>query len=205
MGYRLGGFLVLSTLALACSGGPASSTTAVSDSDAATDATTATGSTTAGTDATTGAPSLTGTDGSTTGAPATTGTTDASTTAATTQSTGIATTGSPTTGTGATTGETTGGGLECADNPKYSCDGPIDCDLNSCGGLSDYFDASGCLRPVCKMDSDCPDGQKCYIGFQFDDCLSSDFSCFPQQGACECVSTDDCGGAHCVPEELYPG
>ncbi|MCA9720230.1 MAG: hypothetical protein H6713_39280 [Myxococcales bacterium] len=194
--------LLAAAVGLACNPGPASSTTAVSDSDASTSESTSaattspatTGGTTAGPttgpgstgEPTTSTPQTTGTSVETTGAP----TTSVGTTAVTDASTG-------------STGSTTGA-FECPDNPNYDCDEPIDCAQNSCGGLSDYFDDDGCLKQPCKMDSDCADGEKCYIGFQHDDCLSSAITCFKEQGACECSSTPDCGGAYCVPAALHP-
>ena len=111
----------------------------------------------------------------------------------------------PTTETTDPSTETDTGVGACPAVEGFNCDGPVDCQLNLCGGVGDVFDEGGCLRMSCQTDDDCAADERCYHGEQFGDCLPSVVFCDTEDGLCLCGSTDDCGGAFCVPEELYPG
>jgi len=94
---------------------------------------------------------------------------------------------------------------ECPEVSGFNCLGPVNCeDGFQCGDLSSPFDSDGCLRPSCNSDEDCAEGDRCYIGQDFGDCLSSNVFCDQEGDMCLCGSSDDCGGAFCVPQEIYP-
>ncbi len=182
-------------------GSATDSTTEESASEASTDESTTDDHGT-GTDATTDT-SETDTDASETDA-----TTDPSETETTSETDETTATTDPTTETETDTDGTTTdtGGVDCPAVPGFNCDGPVNCDQGyQCGELSSPFDADGCLRPSCESDEDCQAGDRCYIGYEFDDCLSSEVFCGQEGDMCECGSSDDCGGAFCVPEDIYPG
>jgi hypothetical protein len=75
-----------------------------------------------------------------------------------------------------------------------------------CGDVDSPFDEHGCLRPTCMSHEDCDGTDLCYRPLDFGGCASSDVFCDddPTYG-CTCMSTPDCSGAYCVPEEIYPG
>lgn len=96
--------------------------------------------------------------------------------------------------------------------PPPRCGGaPGNCAMYSpcevCGDLASAFDENGCLRTPCTRDTDCGMGPRCFIGADFDMCISSMGTCAddPVSMTCQCEVHDDCGmGGWCVPEELYP-
>ena len=99
--------------------------------------------------------------------------------------------------------ETTTGGLpgEPADCPVG--DWSSDCRPNACisnipcGSLFSEFDADGLFRSPCEGDAcACGPDRECFVPYVWGGCAPSVKSC----GA----SSDDCGGAYCVPKDLGP-
>jgi hypothetical protein len=118
----------------------------------------------------------------------------------------------PTTGTGTSTDETattdadTGLAPRCPDVRAFQCAEPIDCPPGSCGDPLSPFDADGCMRPPCTMHEQCEPGLACVRAEDYGGCASSGLYCSddPRVGQCLCVSTPDCGGGHCLPEDEVP-
>lgn len=108
--------------------------------------------------------------------------------------------------TAATTGAattTTGDGSLCQ-NPAQMCGQvPLDCAAHDCGGLGSPFDADGCLRQACDGANPCPGDEVCF-GDELAGCSASVVGCSLEDGACECFSSDDCGGRYCHPEGEAP-
>ena len=67
----------------------------------------------------------------------------------------------------ATTSGASTGDPACA-NPYYQCATHEMCDITPgmCGELRQYT-LEGCLRPPCRDDTACPDGQRCYFATDF--------------------------------------
>ena len=87
------------------------------------------------------------------------------------------------------------------------CTFAIDCsaDFGACGSVESPFDEQGCLRAHCFTDGECSDSEKCYRAEEFGGCYSSGPEYVDVDGECQLLGADaDCGGAYCVPAELYP-
>lgn len=96
-----------------------------------------------------------------------------------------------------------GGDPVCADNPAQTCTVPYECD-GECGPGS-LFDAAGCMRPRCTGDAECGAGERCMVPGQWGDtCLSVDFACADQAGACACSGGGGCDGGYCLAEASWP-
>lgn len=95
--------------------------------------------------------------------------------------------------------------------PSMCLEEPTQCTSDGfCSGegctILQHWDESGCPRPSCSSDADCPEGLSC---FQFDDwnrSTSSGWGCDVEDGECVCGETADAseGVAHCVPDEQMP-
>jgi hypothetical protein len=113
--------------------------------------------------------------------------------------------GSGSSGGGSSTTDDTGTVSDC-DERRNCTLFPLGCDVVQCGGLSP-FDDDGCVRTNCTANpSACGAGERCYAPIDFGGCLSSAFECYDEieTQTCQCGSDPDCGGAFCIPEELYP-
>lgn len=100
----------------------------------------------------------------------------------------------------ATTGPTA-----CEGSENHLCSGPVDCG-DACGTLDSFFDDEGCIRPACGRHDECGDGALCYHPIDYGGCASSDVSCTEDaNGVCGCGLDPDCGGAYCVPSEIFFG
>lgn len=139
-----------------------------------------------------------GAESSTSGASMSTSPTSESTT----EGTSSTDTGDPT-----DTGSTTAGpGGVCDVTDSFACGDGVSCENgDECGALDSYFDDDGCLRPTCRRNDQCGDGEFCYYDSLFGGCSSSGVFCDDTDGECQCGQTDDCGGAYCVPADLLPG
>ncbi len=99
-----------------------------------------------------------------------------------------------------TTSDTSDPGSACPHSPTYHCTEAPECD-DSCGVGTSRQDENGCPRPDCG--SGCPDGMRCFEPALWGGCAYSYEECTEQEGVCECVISDDCGGAWCVPEDAF--
>lgn len=98
---------------------------------------------------------------------------------------------------------TTADGPLCP-NPAQMCgEIPLDCTEHNCGGLGSPFDADGCLRQACDGDNPCGADEVCF-GDELAGCSPTVIGCDIEDGACECSSSDDCGGRYCYPEGEAP-
>lgn len=102
---------------------------------------------------------------------------------------------------------------ESSSGAQPRCGGaPGNCEMFSpceglCGDVASAFDAEGCLRAACASDADCDAGERCFVGADFDACLTSPVSCTddPVSMSCSCTPGPECGSSgSCVPDHIYP-
>jgi hypothetical protein len=61
------------------------------------------------------------------------------------------------------------------------------------------------MRPPCILPEDCDPGFTCLRSQDYGGCESSGLFCEDDRtGACQCVSTPDCSGGHCLPDDEVP-
>jgi hypothetical protein len=148
-------------------------------------------------------------DGVTTGTDATETESASSTGSADSSGGGMSSDGTTTTDPSETT--SADGSGSSSDTGSEVCTGKGNCHVFSpcgrdCGTLDSPFDENGCLREACEGDDDCAADERCYVAMNFGGCASSGFLCEDdfQTETCACVSLPDCGGAYCVPQDVYP-
>jgi hypothetical protein len=97
------------------------------------------------------------------------------------------------------------GAPACLQHPSFTCEVPIDCAFEQCGGPLAEVDAEGCLRPRCNGEP-CPDGYTCVNLGAWGSCAASSWSCGPYEGECGCGGTADCSESVsiCVQDEQAP-
>jgi hypothetical protein len=158
-------------------------------------------------DGSSSATAATATDDSTLGATSMPVTGDGTTDAADgTTTTGTGSSGDTTETTETTETTDTGPTPQCTGVRAFQCTEPLDCPPDACGGPLSPFDADGCMRPPCSVPEDCDPGFACVRAEDYGGCESSGMLCQddPRTGQCQCVSTPDCGGGHCLPEDEVP-
>ncbi|MFO0631316.1 MAG: hypothetical protein U0168_00540 [Nannocystaceae bacterium] len=111
-----------------------------------------------------------------------------------------------------TTGNSASSSSSGSDSGGPGACGPGNCELfpppcgEACGVLQSPFDADGCLRTTCTPASECGEGEVCYVGLEFGQCVSSGMTCEDsvETQTCSCGGDPDCSGGYCVPTEVFP-
>lgn len=85
----------------------------------------------------------------------------------------------------------------------FDCDVPPTCGGSiDCGALA-RFDESGCPRPPCLTNDDCPESQRCHL----DSCGDGLIRCPDSEGSCGCSWDDSCdegNRGYCVESDAGP-
>lgn len=100
--------------------------------------------------------------------------------------------------------------LVCPGNPHIECFSLPDCDNYDCGSPFSELDASGCPRPRCDYEADCPTDLRCFRAGYCGSCIPHDYGCRSSENPedpfeCTCVGEISCAfGGYCLSEDEWP-